>query len=96
MMVVVSYDVSTTTRAGRKRLQRVSKACSGYGLRAQYSVFECQVDPAQWVALKARLLSLIDETTDSLRFYHLGSNWERRIEHHGLEKAPLHGTLFEI
>lgn len=96
MLVVVSYDVSTMTSEGRRRLRQVSKACSGYGLRAQFSVFECEVDPAQWVALKARLLEIIDPICDSLRFYHLGSNWRHRIEHHGVCKSPDHRSLFEV
>lgn len=87
MLVVVSYDVSTTSAEGRKRLSRVSKACTGYGMRVQFSIFECEVDPAQWQTLKASLLSLIDPSEDSLRFYHLGANWEGKIEQHGIKKA---------
>lgn len=87
MLVVVSYDVSTTSSAGRRRLTQVSKACTGYGMRVQYSVFECDVDPAQWQTLKNCLLRLIEPTEDSLRFYHLGANWEGSVEHHGLKKA---------
>ena len=83
MFVLVTYDVSTTTKAGRKRLQRVAKACLDYGQRAQNSVFECQLDPAQFAALKQRLLEIVDLGEDSLRFYFLGSNWRRRVEHHG-------------
>jgi len=96
VLVVVSYDVSTMTLEGRRRLRQVSKACSGYGLRAQFSVFECEVDPAQWVSLKSRLLGIIDPDYDSLRFYHLGSNWRRRVEHYGMCKSPDHGSLFEV
>lgn len=96
MLVVVSYDVSTISGAGKRRLAKVSRVCSGYGFRAQFSVFECEVDPAQWAALKGRLLSIIDPETDSLRFYLLGANWQRRIEHHGHQKAPGHNDLFEI
>lgn len=85
MMVLVSYDVSTKTGAGAgtRRLRKISEACLDYGLRVQYSVFECNVDPAGWEMLKDRLLSLYDEENDSLRFYFLGSNWKRRVEHHG-------------
>ena len=83
MMVLVSYDVSTKTGAGTRRLRKISEACLDYGLRVQYSVFECNVDPAGWEMLKDRLLSLYDEENDSLRFYFLGSNWKRRVEHHG-------------
>lgn len=83
MLVLVTYDVNTETPAGRKRLRRIGRACLDYGQRVQYSVFECDVDPAQWTALRARLLKEMDEATDSLRFYFLGSNWKRRIEHCG-------------
>lgn len=83
MMVLVSYDVSTINKKGQKRLRRVAKACQDYGQRVQYSIFECIVDPGQWVALKNRLISEIDLESDSLRFYYLGSNWEKSIEHVG-------------
>jgi len=87
MLVLVTYDVRTETPAGRKRLRRVAKACLDYGQRVQYSVFECDVDPAQWTALRARLAGLIDPEEDSLRFYMLGSNWRRRVEHIGAKPA---------
>lgn len=93
---MVSYDVRTGTRAGKRRLSRVAKACEGFGLRVQYSVFECNVDPAEWVHLRNKLLSLVDVGEDSLRFYHLGSNWQRRVEQHGVRKAPDHLALLEI
>lgn len=83
MYVLVTYDVSTVTPAGKARLRRAAKACLDYGQRVQNSVFECKVDPAQLVAFRARLLEIIDPQTDSLRFYHLGSNWHPRVEHHG-------------
>ena len=83
MMVLVSYDVSTKTASGIKRLRKISEVCVDYGLRVQNSVFECNVDPAQWESLKDRLLSLYNSKEDSLRFYYLGSNWKRRVEHHG-------------
>jgi CRISPR-associated protein Cas2 len=87
MLVLVSYDVATTTPAGRRRLRKVSKACLDYGQRVQKSVFECIVDPEQWARLRQRLLDGFDETEDSLRFYFLGSNWDGRIEHHGQQTA---------
>lgn len=86
MMVIVSYDVSTTTKSGKKRLKKVADTCLNFGIRAQNSVFECIVDPAQWELLKNELLSLYKEEEDSLRFYFLSSNWERRLEHHGKNK----------
>lgn len=83
MMVLVSYDVSTVDRAGRARLRRAAKACLDYGQRVQNSVFECEIDPAQWVELKDRLEGIVDPAWDSLRYYFLGSNWQRRVEHFG-------------
>ena len=82
-MVLVSYDVSTVDRAGQARLRRAAKVCLNYGQRVQNSVFECDVDPAQWAALKQKLSDLIDPDQDSLRFYHLGSNWQHRVDHVG-------------
>jgi CRISPR-associated protein Cas2 len=87
MLVLVSYDVSTTDPGGPKRLHRVAKVCQNYGQRVQYSVFECIVDPAQWAVLKNRLIDLINQELDSLRFYYLGSNWRRRVEHVGAKKT---------
>ena len=83
MFVLVTYDVSTVDAVGRRRLARVARACGDYGQRAQNSVFECQVDPAQFAELKHRLLEIIDPDQDSLRFYFLGANWRRRVEHCG-------------
>lgn len=87
MLVLVSYDVSTESPGGKRRLRRVARACKDFGQRVQYSVFECEVDPAQWTELKNRLLNEIDVKTDSLRFYYLGSNWRRRVEHAGAKPA---------
>ncbi len=83
MMVLVTYDVYTETAKGRARLRRVAKACEDRGQRVQNSVFECLVDPAQWTILRAQLISEIDPKCDSLRFYYLGKNWKRRVEHVG-------------
>ena len=83
MLVIVSYDVSTVKAAGRRRLRRVADTCCDYGQRVQNSVFECLLDPEQWARLKARLLSEVDLEEDSLRFYYLGSEWRRKVEHHG-------------
>ena len=90
MMVLVSYDVSTKTADGVRRLRKISEICLDNGLRVQNSVFECNVDPARWENLKERLLSMYDADEDNLRFYFLGSNWKRRVEHHG------NGTIGDI
>jgi CRISPR-associated protein Cas2 len=88
MMVLVSYDVKTEDLCGQRRLRRVAKVCKDYGQRVQYSVFECVVDPAQLTALKAKLVGVIDENEDSLRFYFLGANWKNRVEHVGAKAVP--------
>ncbi len=85
MMVLVAYDVSTKESAGQRRLARVAKKCLDYGQRVQNSVFECSVTPEQWVMLRGALVDLIEPEEDSLRFYFLGANWQRRVEHHGVK-----------
>ena len=87
MFVLVSYDVSTMDKAGRRRLRRVAKTCKDYGQRVQFSVFECIVDPAQWAVMRQQLVDEINPKTDSLRFYFLGSNWQRRVEHVGAKEG---------
>jgi CRISPR-associated protein Cas2 len=87
MMVLVTYDVSTETEAGRRRLRRVARACLNYGQRVQNSVFECSVDQAQFTKLRAILLGEVDAKVDSLRFYFLGNNWRRRVEHAGAKPS---------
>lgn len=86
MLVVVSYDVKTDDVTGKRRLRNVAKHCLNFGQRVQYSVFECLVDPAQWTKLRQKLVDTIDERYDSLRFYFLGANWKRRVEHIGAKE----------
>lgn len=94
MMVLVSYDVATSEPGGEKRLRRVSRACQDYGQRVQFSVFEVEVEPATWTQLRRQLIEEIDEEADSLRFYFLGANWQRRVEHVGAKPATdLNGPL---
>jgi CRISPR-associated protein Cas2 len=94
MLILITYDVSTVSPAGRKRLRRVAKACLDYGQRVQNSVFECEVDPAQWAALRGRLVAEIKTEEDSLRFYRLGADGKRRVEHIGAKPAlDLEGPL---
>jgi CRISPR-associated protein Cas2 len=88
MMVLVSYDVSTKDKQGQTRLRRVAKTCLDYGQRVQNSVFECNVDPTQLTMLKQRLKAIYDPAQDSLRFYNLGSNWHRKVEHIGAKEVP--------
>jgi len=87
MLVLVAYDVRTTEAGGAVRLRKVAKACRDYGQRVQFSVFEIELDPAQWSMLKARLEGIIKPELDSLRYYYLGSNWQRRVEHVGAKPA---------
>jgi CRISPR-associated protein Cas2 len=87
MYVLVTYDVSTTTKEGQKRLRQVAKACLDYGQRVQNSVFELLIDYSQWTACKQRLIDIINPEQDSLRFYYLGKNWQRRVEHVGAKPS---------
>jgi len=87
MMVLITYDVNTETTEGARRLRRVAKICKNHGQRVQYSVFECVVDSAQYVALKGKLIAEINPECDSLRFYSLGNNWRSRTEHIGAKPA---------
>ena len=87
MLVLVTYDVSTETAAGRKRLRKVANTCKNYGQRVQLSVFECLVDPVEWKCLRSELVEIIEPSEDSLRFYFLGANWKRRIEHIGAKQS---------
>lgn len=83
MMVLITYDVCVITQAGKKRLSKVAKQCKNHGQRVQNSVFECLVDPTQFAELKHKLQDIIDPETDSLRYYFLGANWKKRVEHYG-------------
>ena len=87
MMILVTYDVNLDDSSGAKRLRNVAKACENVGQRVQKSVFECLVEPDQYVVLKDRLLSIIDKEKDSIRIYILGAKWERKIEHYGVAPA---------
>lgn len=87
MMVLVSYDVSTIDLKGKARLRKVARECVNYGQRVQNSVFEIDTDYGTFLKVKNKLLSLIDESKDSLRFYYLGNNWERRVEHFGIKET---------
>lgn len=87
MMVLITYDVSTDTPAGKKHLRQVAKVCVNYGQRVQNSVFECSLDPAQLRIVKDKLLKIIDMDKDSLRFYNLGDNYKSRIEHIGAKQT---------
>lgn len=87
MQMLITYDVSTIDGPGQKRLRRVAKICLDYGQRVQNSVFECKIDPAQFIEMKSKLLKIIDPEMDSIRFYNLGAEWDRRVEHVGTKPS---------
>lgn len=94
MLVLITYDVNTTDAAGRRRLNKIAKACVAKGQRVQNSVFECSLEPQELVLLKHELLSLMDENKDSLRFYNLGKKYNTKIEHYGIKVSyDPEGTL---
>lgn len=80
MMILITYDVNTSSEHGARRLRQVAKACMNHGTRVQNSVFECVLDEAQFVNLRNELSKIIDSDNDSVRFYFLGNNWKRRVE----------------
>lgn len=87
MLVLITYDVSTQTQAGVRRLRKVAKVCENYGQRVQNSVFECLLDSAQLKFVKAKLLDIMDKKEDSIRIYYLGNNFENKIEHYGVKQG---------
>lgn len=87
MLVLITYDVSTETEAGKKRLRQIARQCTNYGQRVQNSVFECKLDPTQYRQLQAKLVAIMDPKADSLRFYNLGDHYAKRIEHYGIKEA---------
>lgn len=89
MLVLITYDVNTQDAAGRRRLRQIARQCVNYGQRVQNSVFECMLDPAQCRTLQVKLCALMDSEKDSLRFYYLGSRYEKKIEHFGCKQTYL-------
>ncbi|MCE5300354.1 MAG: CRISPR-associated endonuclease Cas2 [Spirochaetia bacterium] len=87
MMVLITYDVKTESEGGPKRLRKIAKVCENYGQRVQNSVFECLVDPEQFVVLRDKIEKIMDKKDDSVRYYFLGSNWHRRVEHVGAKET---------
>ena len=82
-MVIISYDVSTSGPNGKKRLRKIAKECQNHAQRVQNSVFEADLDYSSFLKLKSKLIDLMDSEKDSLRFYYLGNNWHKRVEHIG-------------
>lgn len=87
MLVLITYDVSTKDAAGRKRLRKVAKECVNFGQRVQNSVFECILDASQLLKLKDKLLSIMNEDEDSIRFYNIGNKYQTKIEHFGVKES---------
>lgn len=87
MMVLITYDVETETKEGRKRLRKIAKQCVNFGQRVQSSVFECLIEPDKFLVLRNCLEEIMDEKKDSLRYYFLGNNWKRRVEHIGAKPS---------
>lgn len=83
MLVLITYDVSVVTTDGRRRLRKIAKTCLDYGMRVQNSVFECEIDSAQFIDLKNELMEIFDPKEDSLRFYFLGKRGRQKVEHMG-------------
>jgi len=87
MLVLITYDVNTNDAGGKKRLRKIAKQCVNYGQRVQNSVFECVVDAAQCRQLQLKLLGILDQEKDSLRFYYLGNNYSTKVEHFGCKPS---------
>ena len=87
MLILITYDIDTTTAAGKKRLNKIAKVCSNCGQRVQNSVFECDLDSAMLTLIRKKLLDIIDEDKDSLRFYNLGNKYTGKIEHYGVKET---------
>ena len=87
MLVLITYDVSTQSPDGKRRLRKVAKQCVNYGVRVQNSVFECVLDAAQCAKVKSQLSKIINEEEDSLRFYYLGNNYKAKVEHIGAKQS---------
>ncbi|MBQ6203252.1 MAG: CRISPR-associated endonuclease Cas2 [Prevotella sp.] len=87
MYILITYDVDTVSKMRQKRLRKVARICRDYGQRVQNSVFECEVTEVQYVKLKESLSAAMNKSLDSIRFYHLNKNENRRVETMGVEKA---------
>lgn len=87
MFVIIAYDVNVTSEFGAKRLRKLAKECQNYGQRVQNSVFEVNLEYGKFIKLKEKLVKIIDADKDSLRFYYLGNNWRKRIEHIGAKEG---------
>ena len=87
MMVIISYDVCTSDNSGKTRLRKVAKECQNHAQRVQNSVFEADLDYSTFLKLKDKLIKIINPKQDSLRFYYLGNNWKKKVEHVGAKET---------
>jgi CRISPR-associated protein Cas2 len=87
MLVLITYDVNTTEKQGRKRLSQIAKLCVKYGQRVQNSVFECLLEPFQYKELQNKLMHIMNTDKDSIRFYNLGTKYDTKIEHYGTKAS---------
>lgn len=87
MYILITYDINTISQNGQTRLRNVAKTCINYGQRVQNSVFECKVNEAQYRELQHKLIKIIDKNVDSLRFYRLGENYNKKVKHIGAKES---------
>ena len=64
MLSLVAYDI-----ADHKRLARVARICEDFGVRVQYSIFECRLDEIEFTEFWRQLIAEIDEEEDRLVAY---------------------------
>lgn len=86
MYVLITYDVQTTSRAGKTRLRKIAKICLDYGQRVQNSVFECKLSEQELLVLRSGIIKIMNSNEDSVRIYRLGKNYESKIEHLGAKQ----------
>ena len=96
MLILITYDVNTESKEGKRRLRKVAKACVNHGQRVQNSVFECLLQEDQYVLFKHELEKLIDKNADSIRFYRLGNHYKSKVEHLGKQPEFLQDDILVI
>jgi CRISPR-associated protein Cas2 len=87
--MVISYDISDD-----RRRRKVMKTLEDYGRRVQYSVFECQLLPAEFEKLKRVLKPFVRANQDSIRIYFIGAEDVPRIQVIGSGKVMLDKLFF--
>ena len=87
IMYLIMYDINTETSEGKKRLRNIAQYCLIYSQRVQNSVYECNVAYGQFLVIKEKLLQMINEEEDSIRFYNIGKNYQSKVEHYGTKPS---------